>query len=147
MNKQKLEKIKKIKKSQGKLYDMFERFDPSQLFDISFEIAKNGTGIGEINTPVGKWVFIDNHNPQYVSKPTIQQACEDKIDLLTQELRWHQNADIKSMEVTEEQREWFCEGIIQCIYLLQGRSGKKYFDEIKSEMQQFNSQKGTNNDK
>ena len=64
------------------------------------------------------------------------------IELLTKELRWHQNADNKSMGVTDDQKKWFCEGIIQSIYLVMGDSGKKSFEQLKEALKTNESKEG-----
>lgn len=58
------------------------------------------------------------------------------IDLLTSELRWHQDADNKSMGVTDDQKKWFCEGIIQSIYLIMGNYSRKSFEQLKEYLTQ-----------
>jgi len=64
------------------------------------------------------------------TQPT-KDSREEYIDLLTKELRWHQDADNKSMGVTDDQKKWFCEGVIQSIYFIMGNYSRKSFEQLK----------------
>lgn len=60
----------------NRMYELFEKFDMRTLSEISEILYEQASPHGEINTPAGRWVFINPINKQWFSKEELALAKE-----------------------------------------------------------------------
>lgn len=61
-------------KKTEKIYKLSEKLDLTTLSEISELLYEQASPFGEINTPAGKWVFVNPTNKQWFSKEELHQA-------------------------------------------------------------------------